>query len=940
MNRDGPSGQLVRPINSFNSYPYIILYNPPLPAICNPSFTPMTHVDVLILGAGPAGVMCANALVHAGVNVRIIDRRPSRVSAGHADGIQPRTIEVLQSYGLADRLLNEGAIMVMAAFYNPGPNGIECIGRVPDVTAPTARYPYEVTLHQGEIESLFLDSMSKEGLQVERSIVPISLQISEDQKQLADPHAYPVKVVLKHLTRGAGDETETVWAKFVVGADGAHSWVRKTLGISMDGEQTDFVWGVVDIVPSDKTNFPDTRNKSAIHSANGSCMVIPREGDKIRVYVQLSDTDAVDPNTGRVDLVRYGPERLLEVANKTVRPYTIHAAPDDIEWWTIYQIGQRVASRFTAHERVFIAGDACHTHSPKAGQGMNASMNDTHNLAWKLTHVLHGWADISLLKTYEFERRKYAQDLISFDKTFSALFSEKFREDGKGHGPTPEEFIEAFQSYGNFSSGIGIHYAPSVVTRTTHQTAAPNLIIGQRLVPHILVRAADAREVNIQDLAPSDARFKFFVFPGEHMQKVVEHLNRPGCFFNKHRGAFDVVTVLQGRKSTVNYLEVPPVLRPHWSKVLLDDTDVTGTHGGRIYERYGISCSAGALAVVRPDGYVGTIVPLDELIALDMLLCGLHAISVSPIALRPSHRSPSIPRAEQSRVRLQPGYVPRDDIHSSRGSFTIIRCVCYVYVQRISNRLRAADQGEEESDNVQYTFHPIQHNHDTRRADTPGASSGLSTRTRRGPLVTDPAPLPAPASRAAANSRPAAPPTRPTSTPGSVTVTRAVAGAGADFGAPDFAAAAVAVIFLVLMPPPPPPALALATAAGPPLSRRRIVFSFSGARGSLVVPATASTSMSTSATTPPPASKLGFVLPALSFVFALAFAFASASWSSSASRDVRLDDERRRFPAPAALLVVPALRGAGAGVGTEVDGRTGGGSKTGAAGAVNPPGGC
>ena len=101
----------------------------------------------------------------------------------------------------------------------------------------------------------------------------------------------------------------------------------------------------------------------------------------------------------------------------------------------------------------------------------------------------------------------------------------------------------------------------------THQAAAPNLIIGQRLLPHTLVRAADAREVNIQDLAPSDARFKLFVFPGEqHAQKIAGHLGRPECFFNKHRDAFDVVTVLQGSKRTANYLDVPPVLRPHWSK--------------------------------------------------------------------------------------------------------------------------------------------------------------------------------------------------------------------------------------------------------------------------------------------------------------------------------------------------------------------------------------
>jgi phenol 2-monooxygenase len=128
------------------------------------------------------------------------------------------------------------------------------------VTAPTARYPYECTLHQGEIENIFLDSMRKEGLEVDRPVVPISLQLSQDQKELTDPHAYPVKVctfptfcpyhprreltfvrlqlVLKHLDRESGDDAEIVRAKFVVGSDGAHSWVRKTLGISMDGEQT------------------------------------------------------------------------------------------------------------------------------------------------------------------------------------------------------------------------------------------------------------------------------------------------------------------------------------------------------------------------------------------------------------------------------------------------------------------------------------------------------------------------------------------------------------------------------------------------------------------------------------------------------------------------------------------------------------------------------
>lgn len=190
---------------------------------------------------------------------------------------------------------------------------------------------------------------------------------------------------------------------------------------------------------------------------------------------------------------------------------------------------------------------------------------------------------------YEFERRKYAQDLIAFDKEFSALFSEKLCEDGEGHGPTCEEFIgcafiapcpdfvrylshvllehdRAFQNYGNFSSGVGVHYAPSAVTDPLHQAVTENLIVGQRLLPHVLVRAADAREVNIQDLAPSDSRFKLFVFPGKHADKVASFLERPEGFFNKHREAYSVITVLHGDKTTVNHLAVPSVLRPHWTK--------------------------------------------------------------------------------------------------------------------------------------------------------------------------------------------------------------------------------------------------------------------------------------------------------------------------------------------------------------------------------------
>ncbi|KAJ7251355.1 FAD binding domain-containing protein [Mycena rebaudengoi] len=567
-----------------------------------------TDVDVLVVGAGPAGLMCANALAKAGVNVRIIDQRPSRVPAGQADGIQPRTIEVFQSYGLADRLLKEGNQMHLAAFYNPGPHGIELTDRVPDVTAPSARYPFEITLHQGAIEQIFLDSMRSMGVEVSRPVIPTQIEL--DQSALQDPTAHVARVVLKHLDTSDGKPaTEIVRAKFVVGADGAHSWVRKNFNIAMEGAQTEHVWGVVDMVPD--TDFPDIRNKTVIHSQNGSCMVIPREGDKVRLYIQLEGKDAVDAKSGRVDKLKFGPLKLLEVARKSFHPYTFRT-PDKFDWWTIYIIGQRVATKFSVNNRVFIAGDACHTHSPKAGQGMNASMNDSHNLAWKLAYVLRGWSGISLLNTYELERRKYAQDLINFDVKFAELFSGKPRTEINLGGVSHAEFLEAFQTFGGFTSGIGIQYTESPIVDVRHQECAQNIFIGQRMPPHVLIRAADFRPVNLQDLLPSDTRFKLLVFTGDEPATSGRLLDLAVAIGEIRRGfgkPMDVLTISSNR-TNFNHTEVPAALRPHWSKVLLDHTGLRGTEGGDAYATFGIDSHTGAVICVRPDGYVGAVTPL------------------------------------------------------------------------------------------------------------------------------------------------------------------------------------------------------------------------------------------------------------------------------------------------------------------------------------------
>ncbi|KAI0693736.1 FAD binding domain-containing protein [Cytidiella melzeri] len=598
-----------------------------------------TRTDVLIVGAGPAGLMAANALTRAGIQVKILLpllneflSRPTVVSAGQADGIMPRTIEVFQSYGFAEDFLKQSNQINMVAFYNPREEGgIHRTAIVPVINAPTA--------HQGAIEKMFLDSLGKHGLAVDRLTRPTSLTLSTDAKILANPDAYPVKAILEHLQETDKDKvTETVYAKFVIGADGAHSWVRRALGIEMEGEQTDHVWGAIDITTTPEANFPDWRNICTIKAQNTTMMLIPREADKIRLYIELGlENGLIDTATGRVAAQSMDAKRLLDIAKEALQPYSI--PPAEIDWWTCYVVGQRVASRFSINERAFIVGDACHTHSPKGGQGMNVSINDSHNLAWKLAYVLKGWADLPVLKTYEFERRKFAQELIAFDKWYEAGFSTKARSElftEQEEKVTPPEPFEAFLAFSGLTSGVGIQYEPSIITISKGELQAPAklLAVGQRLPPKTVLRAVNSTPIEIQDMCPSDARFKIIIFTGDisHasqldlVRKFADEILREGGWLKKFGSdVYDIMSVIKGDKENVQYMDVPAVLRPHHYKVLLDAVDTTGKQGGKMYDAWGVR-PEGAVVIVRPDGYVASVTGLDETAQLEKYFAGFLKI--------------------------------------------------------------------------------------------------------------------------------------------------------------------------------------------------------------------------------------------------------------------------------------------------------------------------
>ncbi|KAI1782487.1 FAD binding domain-containing protein [Ganoderma leucocontextum] len=591
-----------------------------------------SYVDVLIIGAGPSGVMGANALIQAGVNVCIVDKRSEGVIAGQADGCQSRTLEIMHSYDptFTERLFRKGARLYKAAFYIPSPNGgIEKTSTSPVLNSPTARWNFAVIYRQGAIEDLFRQAMAEKGLKVKHDTVPTAMELVQNSAGLQDPNAYVAKVTLKNLESG---HVEIVNAKFVLGSDGAHSWVRKTLGISIEGDSTDAIWGALDFVPD--TDYPDFRVNSFAQSHDGTVMFIPREGDLIRLYIQQDpDSDIIDPVTGRADKTRTSPERVLEQAQKILKPYKMEIKDGEVDWWTVYVVGQRVATKYSIHERAFIAGDACHTHSPKAGQGMNAGMCDTHNLSWKITYVLRGWAPLSILKTYESERRQFAQDLIEFDKWWSKLVADPRRAKSAQDGATEEQFFHAYQKAGGFVSGIGIRYAPSPIVNNAHQTVSANLIVGERVLPQVFIRVASAEPIHIHDMLPADTRFKVLVFAGDlsdhsdraKLQTLGEELKKPENFLKRYgRGdgvgkweVFDMICFTSAKKDEIDLFDIPEFFRPHWTKVFLDDEDMHGQSGSGGYVKYGIDEHAGAIVVVRPDGYVGTVAPLDHVAFLN-----------------------------------------------------------------------------------------------------------------------------------------------------------------------------------------------------------------------------------------------------------------------------------------------------------------------------------
>jgi phenol 2-monooxygenase len=608
------------------------------------------EVDVLIVGCGPAGLTLAAQLsAFPDIKTCIVEQKSGPLLRGQADGVACRTVEMFHAFGFSERVLKEAYWVNEVTFWRPDFTQHECIvrsGRIQDTEEGLSEFPH-VILNQARVHDFFLDVMRKSPSRMEPYYNHRLIDVHTDAAASGDNASVTVR--LERLDSSYEGQLETIKARYVVGCDGARSSVRKSIGRALHGESANHAWGVMDVLPV--TDFPDIRVKALIQSAKeGSIVLIPREGGYlVRIYVEmdkLAENERVRDRDITVD-------DLITATQRVLRPYSFEVK--EVAWWSIYEIGQRLCDKFDdapneAGEehlpRVFIAGDACHTHSPKAGQGMNVSIQDAFNLGWKLASVLRKRSTPRLLHTYSAERQAIANELIDFDREWSQMLMSKSATE-----LNPSEVQNYFVRHGRYTAGTATNYRPSILTGdSAYQHLAKGFVIGTRFHSAPVIRLADAKPVHLGHMFKADGRWRLFVFADAGDPTAADSRIRALCEFLAEAPAspvsrytsvsedidavIDVRAIFQQDHRNLAVNKMPALLLPRKGRYGLRDYEKMFCpdlkRDNDIFTMRGIDREHGCVVVVRPDQYISHILPLDEHADLGTFFDGFMTASNQP----------------------------------------------------------------------------------------------------------------------------------------------------------------------------------------------------------------------------------------------------------------------------------------------------------------------
>jgi 2-polyprenyl-6-methoxyphenol hydroxylase-like FAD-dependent oxidoreductase len=362
-------------------------------------------VDVLIVGAGPTGLVLALWLTRLGVRVRIIDKTTEPGTTSRALAVHARTLELYQQIGIADQVVARGRQMNAINLWTAGKRVARAV--LGEIGAGISPFPFALIFPQDEHERLLIDRLKELGVEVERQTALSKFEETNNG----------VTATLTRAEAGAGAATapaETCRAAYIAGCDGAHSTVRQILSIGFQGGTYNHLFYVADI-------------EGRGPAMNGELHAALDSSDFLAVFALKEDGHARLIGTVRPEAeaehAGHGELSWNDVSKRVIEWMRIDV--DRVHWFSTYRVHHRVATHFASRiGRAFLLGDAAHVHSPVGGQGMNTGIGDAVNLAWKLAAVLQGRASATLLDTYEPERIAFARRLVdTTDRAFTIVTS-------------------------------------------------------------------------------------------------------------------------------------------------------------------------------------------------------------------------------------------------------------------------------------------------------------------------------------------------------------------------------------------------------------------------------------------------------------------------------------------------------------------------------------
>ncbi|KAJ4348827.1 uncharacterized protein N0V89_010205 [Didymosphaeria variabile] len=524
--------------------------------------------------------------------VKIIEKHPksSQDQYGRAITLFPRSSEMLDQLGLAETLAQQ--CFACRETVNYDKNGKEFPGRGWSFmeNMKDTKWDFALVLRQKYQEEIFRQALRKEGVELEAPWELKSIEVLEGV--VTGGHK-----VLASITNPETGVKRAVKCRYLIGADGGRSSVRRMMDIPFDGSSSEDQWVRVDGVI--ETDLPKPRTYCAIES--------PTHGNVLWAALDHGATRigyAFTPERRKAYDV-FDEEAAVKEAIASVKPFSLKFK--QVDWWTVYVVGQRIARNFFVKDCVFLAGDACHTHSSGAAQGMNTGMHDAVNLGWKLSLVLQGLANPDILDTYEAERLPNVQKLINYDKDISRLMTMQLPENWQGDpdADVNEVLGQVMTEAATFSSGLGIYYEPDTYLNLTQSSDVSTVQPGQRAPDVALQKPATFEATRLQTVTPNTARFYIVLFAGD-VAITRHHLSAFTSSFPQSHWLFDPkypvswITIFDGPGGPSTYESLGGM--PFGS--VFYDADHSA------HERYGVCANKGAIIVLRPDGWAGTVTEL------------------------------------------------------------------------------------------------------------------------------------------------------------------------------------------------------------------------------------------------------------------------------------------------------------------------------------------